>query len=336
VAQPLTPSIPGVCELAAWQGEGVRVGAVLDALDRMRHGEQRTATRTSVVSLVVLATDEAEEQRACEATRRLGGRHPGRTITVRCVGGDPEADSRVDATVTLEGSEAEGVDIWWENVGLCVSGRAAGHLDSLVEPLALPDLPCVLWFVGRLPQPADPLLDVADVVLVDTKEAPSGTAFATVAELVRGAPVVDLCWVRLRPWRRLLAGLFDGAAYQPFVHHVTGAEVAGKEAPRRLLAGWLVDRLGLAPDAVHQSDARHVSLRLTAEVDGTPGVFEVTRRVGERVVRASARVEGGPHHDDVLSLPDESLPWSLAEALTHLGRDRGYERALQSLLGSPA
>jgi glucose-6-phosphate dehydrogenase assembly protein OpcA len=311
------------------------MGAVLDALDRMRHGEQRTATRTSVVSLVVVATDEGEEDRACQATRKLGGRHPGRTITVRCVGGDDE-EARVDATVTLEGSEAEGVDIWWENICLRVAGRPARHLDSLVSPLALPDLPRVVWFVGRLPTPSDPLLDLAHAVLVDTKEAPGDTAFATVAEVARRHPVVDLCWVRLRPWRRLLAGLFDGTAYQPFVHHVTAAEVEGKEAPRRLLGGWLVDRLGLAPEAVTLRDARHVSMRLVAEVDGTVGRFEVTRRVGERVVRAGARVEGGPGHDDVLSLPDESLPWSLADALTHLGRDRGYERALQSLLGSPA
>ncbi|HVF73572.1 MAG TPA: glucose-6-phosphate dehydrogenase assembly protein OpcA [Acidimicrobiales bacterium] len=321
MAQPV-----GACELAAWQGEGVRVSTILDALDRMRHGEQRTATRTSVVNLVAIATDDAEERRACEATLRLGGRHPGRTVVVRCANPD-DAESRIDAEVVLQGSEAEGVDIWWEEVRLHVTGPAARHLDSLVEPLTLPEIPTAVWFVGRLPSPADPLLATADVVLVDTKEAP--TEFAAVAELVQRYPVVDLTWIRLQPWRRLLAALFDGSAYGPFVRQVTTAEVSGKEGPRRLLAGWLAERLDLLPAAVKVRDDRHVSIRLIAG----PATFTVTRRPGERMVRAGAHVEGGPSHDDVLSLPDESLPWSLGEALTHLGRDRGYERALQSLLG---
>lgn len=322
----------GAVELAAWRGEGVRVGTILEALDRMRHGEQRTATRTSVVNLVVLATDDEEAARACEAVRRLAGRHPGRTITVQCAG-EADEPTTIDAAVVLEGAEAEGVDVWWEDVRLRVTGRGAHHLDSVVEPLILPELPCAVWFAGRLPSPADPLLDVADVVFVDTKEAPEPGAFATVAELVRRAPVVDLCWTRLQPWRRLLAGLFDGPVYRPFVANVVEAHVAGKEAPRGLLAGWLVERLDLLPAAVHLHDDRHVSLRLTATAGGRTGVFEVTRRPGERVVRAGARVEGGPHHDDVLPLADESLPWSLGEALTHLGRDREYERAVHSLLG---
>lgn len=327
MAQPVA-----VAELGAWQGEGVTVGEVLEALDRMRHGEQRTATRTSVVNLVVIATDDEEEQRACQATRHLGHRHPGRTVVVRCGGGgdgDADGPTRIDAEVVLQGSAAEGVDIWWEEARLRVGGRAVAHLDSVVEPLTLPEIPTVVWFVGRLPEPADPLLASADVVVVDTKEAPDG--FPAVAELARRYPVVDLTWIRLRPWRRLLAGLFDGSAYRPYVHRVTSAEVAGKAGPRRLLAGWLAERLDLLPAAVSLREERHVTIRLHA-----PGAtFAVTRRAGERVVVASAAVEGGPSHDDVLSLPDESLPWSLGEALTHLGRDRVYERALQSLLGFP-
>lgn len=319
-------------ELCSWQGEGVRISAVLDALDRLRRGRQRTATRTTVVNLVIVATDDEEAARACDATRRLEGRHPGRTITLQCVDGDGDG-SRVDADVVLEGAAAEGVDVWWEEIRLRVAGPVTRHLDSLVEPLLLPDLPEALWFTGRLPERHDPLLRAADTVLVDSKEAPQPSSFASIEEMVRRYPVVDLSWVRLRPWRRLLASLFDGGAYRPFVGGVVDVSVAGKPGPRRLLAGWLVARLGLPPSAVSLHDDRHVQLRLQAEVDGRRAVFEVTRRKGERVVRASARVAGGPGHDDVVSLPDQSLPWSLGEALTHLGRDRVYEQAVGALLG---
>lgn len=287
---------------------------------------QPLGARTSVVTLVVLATDDEEERRACEATRRLAGRHPGRTVVLRCEGA---ADDPPHVESQTELHQDDGV--WWEEVRLRVRGRAVQHLDSLVEPLTLPELPVALWFTGRLPQASDPLLGSADIVLVDSKEAPPETVFPAVAELVRRYPVVDLSWIRLQPWRRLLASLFDGADYAPFVHRVVEAEVAGKPGPRRLLAGWLAGRLDLLPAAVRQHEARHVSMRLHA----SGAVFEVVRGEGERVVRASARVEGGPSHEDVVSLPDDSLPWSLGEALTHLGRDRGYEQALHTLLGFP-
>jgi glucose-6-phosphate dehydrogenase assembly protein OpcA len=265
-------------ELCAWQGEGVGMDDVLDALERLRRGQQRTATRTSVVSLVVVATDEEEARRACEADRLLGGRHPGRTITVRCIEGD---EPRIDADVVLEGLDG----VWWEEVQLRVAGPATAHLDSLIEPLVLADLPVALWFTGRLPEWDDPLLRAADVVIVDSKEAPQSSAFALIEQLLRHHPVVDLSWVRLRPWRLLLAGLFEGATYRPFVDRVSSVSVAGKSGPRRLLAGWLVARLGLSPSVVSLADDRHVQLRLQA-----PGAtFEVTRRAGERVVRASAR-----------------------------------------------
>lgn len=318
----MADAVAEAVELCAWQGEGVGIDEVLDALERLRRGQQRTATRTSVVSLVVVATDEDEARRACDADRLLGGRHPGRTITVRCVDGPPG----IDADVVLEGLDG----VWWEEVQLRVAGGVTAHLDSLIEPLVLPDLPTALWFAGRLPEADDSLLHAADVVLVDSKEAPQDSAFALIEQLLRRHPVVDLSWVRLRPWRLLLAGLFEGATYRPFASRVTAASVAGKPGPRRLLAGWLVARLGLSPSAVTLSDDRHVQLRLDADGDA---VFEVTRRAGERVVRAAARVAGGPSHEDVLSLPDESLPWSLGEAITHLGRDKVFEQALHALLG---
>jgi glucose-6-phosphate dehydrogenase assembly protein OpcA len=293
---------------------------------------QPVGTRTSVVTLVVLATDDEEEARACEATRRLATRHPGRTVVLRCLG-DGDGPPHVESDTELHQESG----VWWEETRLRVSGRLTHHLDSLVEPLTLPDLPVVVWFVGKLPQPSDPLLGSADIVLVDSRgvagsEAPPATVFPAVAELVRRYPVVDLSWIRLGPWRRLLASLFEGTVYRPFADRVVEVDVWGKPGPRRLLGGWLAGRLALLPAAVHLHKARHVSMRLTA-----PGaVFEVVRHEGERMVRAAARIEGGPSHDDVLSLPDDSLPWSLAEALTHLDRDRGYEQALRSLLGFPS
>lgn len=321
-------------ELGQWRGGQTSVGRILEALARLRHGEQRTATRTAVVNLVIVATDRDEAERACAAIQRLAGRHPGRTITLLLeTGGDQSGVGGIDAEVFLNGTQAEGVPVWWEEVRLVVRGALVGHLDSVVEPLLVPDLPVALWFVGDLPAPDDPVLRTADAVLIDSREAPSLHTFTTARALARRMPLVDLSWIRLRPWRALLGGLFEGEAYRPFLPGIRSVRVAGKDGPRRLLAAWIHTQAGVAHRRFTLVPARHVALRVHAEHDGRVGVFEVERRSGERTVRSRAEIGGGPHHSDVAALPQASLPWSLAGALTHLYHDRVYEEVLESVVG---
>lgn len=334
MAQPLTPSPPGTA-IGSWRGENVGVNQVLDALAELRRGEQRTATRTCVVNLVVRADDDDQADRAFAALHGLGTRHPGRTVVV--VGAHEAGDGpwSMDADVELHGAEAEGHAVWSEDVRLHVRGALVGHLDSLVEPLTLPDLPVVVWFTGRPPQVDDPLLGTADAVIVDAKtEEPGGErSLPGVVSLGRHNIVIDLSWMRLRPWRELLAGLFDGPVFRPFLDGVSRVVVTGKRGPRLLLAGWLVSRLGLTRDQVEQVDGRHLSVHLTAAHEGTTATFAVERREGERLVRALAQIDGGPTQEDRLALPDDSLSWSLAQALTHLRYDRVHGQAVQAALG---
>lgn len=317
-----------VAVIDQWSGRHVGVGDVLEALDDVRRRCGLGATRTSVVNLVVVASSEADAASAMSAIEGLGARFPGRTLVVVPGPPPPSGGGLVDAAVRLVTSSVGGQDVWSEQVALTISGRLADHMDSLIEPFTLPDLPVVVWYVSALPAPGDPLPDTADVLLVDTKALGELTSFAGVAELARRHVVVDLSWSRLRPWRELLASLFEGAAFTRYVGSVTHVAVAGKDGPRRLLAGWLSSRLGLDRAAFSLTGARHVSLRLSA-----PGAtFEVVREEGTRVVRAAAWIEDGPSHVDVMPLPDESLAWSLADALTHLERDRVWEQALRGAL----
>jgi glucose-6-phosphate dehydrogenase assembly protein OpcA len=318
-----------VATLGTWAARDVRLGQVLDALDRLRHGSERRATRTSVMNLVVVARTRAEADRACEVTRQFGRRHPTRTVVLLT---EPAGEG-IDADITLHGITEGGLSVWSEDIVLTVKGAAADHLLSLVEPLTLADLPLALWFVGSLPSPAEPLCKACDALIVDSKELGDERAFADIRSLQRQHTVVDLTWIRLTPWRQLLAGLFDGHDFRPFVAGVRSAEVHGKSGPRHLLGGWLVDRLRLPRAEVHLTEARHVTIRLVAEAGGRRGDFVVTRQEGERLVRASATVEGGPAHQDVLPLPETSLGWSLGQALTDLESDRTYGHALHAALG---
>lgn len=304
------------------------MGQVLEALAELRRAERRTATRTSVVNLVMVAGDATEAERACDAMHRLETGHPGRTLVlVR----EPDAfETGLDAEVRLLGAADSSSGAWSEEVRLWVHGELDAHLYSLLEPLTLPDVPVAVWFLGRLPAPDDPVLAAADVVIVDTKEAADRDTLDLLVRLSGGHEVVDLSWIRLQPWRELLGNLFELAPFRPFLAGVRGVTIQGKPGPRRLTAGWLSSRLGLAPSSLGLVDARHLLVELVCDHGARTGTFTVDRPEGQRLVRSRAEAPGTPPYEDRLVLPDDALPWSLGRALTRLEAHVSYEPALRA------
>ncbi len=325
--QPLGPVDAGSTELGSWRGEGVGVGQILEALGELRRGEPRAATRTSVVNLVMVADDDEEAERACSAMHRLETGHPGRTIVL--VREDEGAAPRLDAEVSLHGAVAGGHAVWSEDVGLRVRGALGEHLYSLVEPLTLPDVPVVVWFLTRLPRPSDPVLAAAGFVVVDTKDAADDASLSRITALAESHHVMDLSWIRLQPWRELMGNLFEVKPFRPFLDGVSAVTIQGKAGPRQLMAGWLSSRLGLPPTAFSLSDARHLVVRLSCEHGGTSGTFTVDRVAGQRLVRSKAEVEGMAPYEDRLVLHDDSLPWSLGKALARLEPHPSYGPTLR-------
>lgn len=323
---------PAVETLCVWSEEGTRLDTVLRALEELRRPEPMPATRNSVLNLCIVGADRTDVERARAAVHELGGRHPARVLHLVLEAHGPEADAGLDARIELLGGEAEGQELWFEELELVVRGPATRHLHSIIEPLTLADLPVVAWFLDAPPAVDDPILSAADVVLVDSRQLGGLGCLPHLNELAAGHTVVDLSWMRLLPWRTLLANLFEGPDFRPFVHHVVAAEVAGRTGPRHLIGGWLTDRLGLRRAAVHLTEAEHVSIRLHAELpDGRRGTF-VTRRGDHRRVEALAEVVGGPSSSAVLDLPEATPAWGLADALSRLERDPTYECALAHAL----
>jgi len=331
--------------LAEWTGRGTNVGEVLKQLEGLRQQGQRSlAARTSVVTLVVWAPSAVDAWDAVATVHRFGGHHPARSIVLV-----PRLDgpARLDARVSLTAAQAGGHQVWFEDVVLSVSGPAAGRLGSLVEPFTLSDLPVAVWYLGAAPGAGDDLLAAADAVLVDSKLAigeeggdarddgpggalPEQATIEAVVALFGRLPVLDLAWIRLRPWRELLASMVDGAAFRPALDDLTSATVTGKAATRALLGGWLASRLRLPPGGLHLRDARHASVSLQGRIEGRPASFKVERMPGERLVRASASVDEGPSFTDVLALPEPDPSWALAQALSALRPDPVYEEAVRA------
>jgi len=334
--------------LAEWTGRGTRVGEVLSQLEGLRRQGQRSlAARTSVVTLVVWAPSAVDAWDAVATVHRFGGHHPARSIVLVPI---PDGPARLDARVSLTAAEAGGHQVWFEDVVLSVSGPAARRLGSLVEPFALADLPLVVWYLGLAPAAGDDLVATADAVLVDSKLAigeeggdagddgpagalPERATLDAVVALFGRVPVIDLAWIRLRPWRELLASMVEGAAFRPALDDLRSATVTGKASARALLGGWLSSRLRLPPGALHLAAGRHASVGLVGRIDGRRATFVVERLTGERLVRATAAVDDGPSFTDVLALPEPDPSWALGQALAALRCDPVYEAAVRAGLG---
>ena len=319
--------------LGSWQADSVTVGQVEAALSDLRRHEERAAVRTSVLTLVVVAKDPGEADETLGVVRHLGARHPSRTLVLVPDEDDGEG-SRLDASAAVRLLERDGRAVCVEEVILEVRGRARHHLDSLVEPFTLPDLPVAVWLPSRLPSPGDPLLESADRVIVDTRVVGSqADALSRLASLSKRCAVTDLSWSRLKPWRQLLASLFEGRVYRPFLDGVQSVEVQGRPGPRHLLAGWLMSRLGLPRAKVHLADDEHASIKLACSHEGRAGHFQVERKGDERVIDASVRIEGGPSYEQKVQFGEAWPSRSLADSLTRMGHDEVYEGALQAAVG---
>ena len=313
--------------LGSWSAEGTTVAEVDRALSQLRAAEQRAAVRTAVVTLVAVVTGGNEEAaEAVEVLHELGGRHPSRSLVL--VADATGAEAGLDAEVRVHALERDGRVVCFEDIVLRTRGPVLGHLDSVVEPFALADLPVVLWYPRGRPRLDDPILNVADRVIVDQRALAGAGGFRELVALAERLPVADLSWVRLQPWRELFAGLFEGAAFRPFADGVRSAVVRARAGPRHLLAGWLLSRLHLPRAELHLEDAPFASLEVVAEHAGQQGRFAVTRRGDERIVEAEVDIEGGPSNRRTLRLRERSPARVLGQALGIVGHDDVYEQAL--------
>lgn len=315
------------------------IGDIVQAVEDLRRSEQKASTRTSVATLILVTRTPDEVDEAETVIDHLGVRHPARIITLLVPRGAEEGEDRVDAEVTLHAGEASGHAIWSDELRLKVSGGPVRHLASLLRPLQLSDLPVVVWYVRGLPDVGDPLLKAASAVIVDTKTATDPgegepallQVFREVSRLSRKHTFIDLSWNRLRPWRSLLASLFAGEVFRPFLFDVERIEITGKVGPRMLLGGWLGSRMQVERKELHLFDGRHVAMSLFCRHGNETAEFTVERVPGERLVRSSAAIHGGPSHNELLALPKVALPLSLSEALRSIERDRIYEQSIKSI-----
>ncbi|WP_320675326.1 glucose-6-phosphate dehydrogenase assembly protein OpcA [Prochlorococcus sp. MIT 1341] len=121
---------------------------------------------------------------------------------------------------------------------------------EIIDPLTFTDLPCWLWWNGRLDE-APELLDSLALsprrLVVDSALGKPDKCLLFLTDRVqKNQAIYDLNWLRFRSWRETLAIIFD----PPFRHSVLqnvvqlDIDIEGRHPVQGLLlASWLADRL---------------------------------------------------------------------------------------------
>lgn len=282
------------------------VESALRDLLRQRHAQSDSFVPGRVLNLVVVADREwrGEIQNRLD---RVGRYHASRTILCSV---DPRQE-KIDAlaSITSDGDgTGEEVAVGQEEIVLDVGPHHLESIATIVDPLVITDLATLVWSPHGHPDAVDSLLDLAQIVLIDSINEPDpACAVERARELAQRAYIVDLAWLRSTPWRERVASTFDPRQWRPelgrisavTVRHRPDSAVAGL-----LFFGWLAKRLGWEPGSmVSQGGTMHgsargrrqdVKLRLEPEESmSTPGLAGITIETASGMSISLERGEGG-------------------------------------------
>jgi glucose-6-phosphate dehydrogenase assembly protein OpcA len=269
--------MPGVSD-SVWSAQGTTPGdieAALRAMLKERHSENASYVPARTLNLVCVV-DKQWSGEIANRLRHVGRSHAARTIVCAV---EPRRKA-IDAVATIASDvhpKAGEFALLRETVIVDVGEQHLAHIDTIVDPLVVTDLPTVVWAPHGHTDAVEALLSLAQVVLLDSVDEPDmRDAVNRAMTLLRDAYVVDLAWLRSTPWRERVAATFDPPHLRPdlrtisavTVRHHPESAVAGV-----LLMGWLASRLDwqlsplIARDGtlVGSAHARRQDVRLTLE-----------------------------------------------------------------------
>ena len=256
--------------------------------------ERHVAARTSVMNLVVIARRPEVGERTAAIIQMLTGRHPSRTTIVQPA--DPDGPSWLDALIVAHCvmPRADAPETCAETIHLTCGGEAGRHLDAIIAPLLIHDLPVTIWWPEDPPfgtPPANDLLATADRLVVDGSGW-RGTGLTQLVKLAAAADrfpiaISDFALLRQSRWREAIAAIFDIPDFLPYLRHIRriavtygvrdefGAETTNIVKPL-YHAAWIGSRLGMQVTkplaAMHVGGPRRPTGRQSALANPSAGL----------------------------------------------------------------
>lgn len=267
------------------------------------HPQNNDVMRANTLNLVAVAPSLEIAEMILSTVSQLKDFLPSRTIIVIT---DPSLQRpktwHVDLQINETSSKDDTPGILFETITFWTDQSSAGVLSSLVSPLLISELPTFLWWPsGEFRDNAifEDLALVADRLVLDSarlgNDAHAVADYRTLIDEDTDPLVGDFTWLRLAPWRQLVAQFFDPVDMISSLSAIDSVSIAYAQeredrgsgfAAALLICGWLGSRLGweviepleprktggwtafmAATDA--NGRANEVSIRITP--DATPG-----------------------------------------------------------------
>ena len=191
--------------------------------------------RASVLNLIVTVVDAAAADRVVHSLTGLGVRHPSRAIVLvpKPESGGAPLDARI--STHCNAPSGGGDRVCYEEVVLTVRGEAAAHLNGVVAPLLIHDLPTHVWWPGDPPfgDPVfDQLVDMGDRLIIDSADFSDLLAgLRRLTTLRRRSGIGDLSWERLAWWQELTAQFFDAPRFRRYLPNLSRLRMRYAVAP---------------------------------------------------------------------------------------------------------
>ena len=296
-----------------------------------QEGKQGDAGVLRACSMTLVVIAEADDDAAAlgETIAALMPEHPARSIFIRLLGeGERALSQRVYQQCWKPFGQRQ--QICCEQIEITASDPALADLPSVILPLAVPDLPVILWCrsarLVRRPEFGE-IARIATKVVVDSAAAANPTdAMVCMADAVsRGGILADLAWTRLTRWRETLARVFENRATLARLSEVDSVQVRfgpSYETAAWYLAAWAANALASVGQVVTPVVGRQdESLRL--ELYG--GTFRVAlSRQDDRLVTVVNE------QSNCTNLPRPADYHLMREELGIVRRDAVFEGALAS------
>ena len=207
--------------------------------------------RACAMTLITLVEETEDTSDVWSVMAALMPEHPSRAIVIRFRPAAERAlSSRVFSQCWMPFGQRR--QICCEQIEITASDASLPDLPAVILPLAVADLPVVLWCRGSRLFGLRDFLQLAGIVnkVVLDSAAFHGPAaiLGRLDELTRsGRILADLAWTRLTRWREQIAQIFENRSYLARLGAVRQVRVGfGGAAPPSsayYLAAWLLDCL---------------------------------------------------------------------------------------------
>lgn len=280
------------------------IESALRELLRERHAANESTAPARVLNLIVVV-DRSWKGEIANRLERVGRYHASRTVLCAVEDGR----ETLDAVVAMGYDETAGtISVIREQVEIDMGPDHLPALDTIVDPVLVPELQTMLWCPHGHREAIDALWRMVDVILLDSDDAVDPEqGLDQAAEYLRSAYVVDLAWLRTTPWRERLASSFDPPDRLAVLHGISAMEIRhrpGSRASAFMLAGWLGSRLGwqsapMSPDdddrmrGVARCGEREIEIVLQPREQDAIGLAGVTVTCGEQLSLSLDRAQGG-------------------------------------------